>query len=114
MAPVACVAEDNLVGHQEGEALGPVKAQCASVGECQDREVGVGGLESRGRGTGQCFSEGKPGKSIAFEMQIKKIYNNDDDDNDNNNDDNNNNKRLGSRPGVMGPETRQKRSGSKG
>jgi hypothetical protein len=32
------------------EALGPVKAQCPSVGECQDREVGVGGLVSRGRG----------------------------------------------------------------
>ena len=25
-----------------GEALGPVKAQCSSVGECQDREAGVG------------------------------------------------------------------------
>ena len=27
-----------------GEALCPVKAQCPSVGECQDREVGVGML----------------------------------------------------------------------
>ena len=35
-----------------GEALGPVKAQCLSVGECQDREAGVGGLVSRGRGDG--------------------------------------------------------------
>ena len=35
-----------------GEALGPVKAQCPSVGECQDREVGVGGLVSRGREDG--------------------------------------------------------------
>ena len=26
-----------------GEALGLVKAQCPSVGECQDREAGVGG-----------------------------------------------------------------------
>jgi hypothetical protein len=25
-----------------GEALGPMKAQCPSVGECQDGEVGVG------------------------------------------------------------------------
>ena len=32
-----------------GEALGPVKAQWPSVGECQDREDGVGGLVSRGR-----------------------------------------------------------------
>ena len=36
----------------EGEALGPVKAGCPSVGECQDREVGVGGLVSRRRGDG--------------------------------------------------------------
>jgi hypothetical protein len=36
----------------EREALGLVKAQCPSVGECQDREAGVGGLVSRGRGNG--------------------------------------------------------------
>ena len=30
-----------------GEALGPEKAQCPSVGECQDRKVGVGGLVSK-------------------------------------------------------------------
>ena len=35
-----------------GEALGPVNAQCPSVREFQDREVGVGGLVSRGRGNG--------------------------------------------------------------
>jgi hypothetical protein len=34
------------------EALGPVKARCPSVGECQDREAGVGGLVNRGRGNG--------------------------------------------------------------
>ena len=33
-----------------GEAFDPVKAQCPSVGECQDQEAGVGGLVSRGRG----------------------------------------------------------------
>ena len=33
-----------------GEALGPVKALCPSVGECQVQEVGVVGLVSRGRG----------------------------------------------------------------
>jgi hypothetical protein len=35
-----------------GEALGPVKARCPSVGECQAREVSVGGLVSKGRGDG--------------------------------------------------------------
>jgi hypothetical protein len=35
-----------------GEARGPEKVQCPSVGECQDREVGVGGLVSRRRGDG--------------------------------------------------------------
>jgi hypothetical protein len=40
-----------------GEALGLVKACCPSVGECQDREVGVGRLVRRGRedGMGGCF-----------------------------------------------------------
>jgi hypothetical protein len=33
-----------------GEALGLVKAQCPSVGECEDREVGVHGSVSRVRG----------------------------------------------------------------
>jgi hypothetical protein len=32
-----------------GKALGPLKALCPSVGECQDQEAGVGGLVSRGR-----------------------------------------------------------------
>jgi hypothetical protein len=49
-----------------GEALGPEKALCPSVGECQGQEAGVGGLVSRGRRRG--FSEGKPGKGITFEM----------------------------------------------
>jgi hypothetical protein len=31
-----------------GEALGPVKARCPSVGECQDRKAGVGGLGEQG------------------------------------------------------------------
>jgi hypothetical protein len=31
-----------------GEALGPVKALCPSVGECQGQEAGVSGLVSRG------------------------------------------------------------------
>jgi hypothetical protein len=51
------------------ETLGPVKALCTSVGECQSQEVEVGELMSKGRGEergggdeGGCFSEGKPGK----------------------------------------------------
>jgi hypothetical protein len=32
----------------EEEALGPVKARCPSVGECEGRKVGVGWM---GRGT---------------------------------------------------------------
>jgi hypothetical protein len=34
------------------EALGPVKALCPSVGECQDRKAGLSGLVSRGMGHG--------------------------------------------------------------
>jgi hypothetical protein len=46
-----------------GEALGPVKARCPSVGEFQDREVGVGGLVSReGEGGIGGILEGKWGK----------------------------------------------------
>jgi hypothetical protein len=54
-----------------GEALGPGKALSPSIGECQDRKVGVGSLVSRGRREGggdRGFSEGKPGKGITFEM----------------------------------------------
>jgi hypothetical protein len=32
-----------------GEAIGPVKALCPSIGECQGQEAGVGGLVRRGR-----------------------------------------------------------------
>lgn len=49
-----------------GEALGAVRALCPSIGECQDQEARVGGLESRGRGDG--VLEGKPGEGITFEM----------------------------------------------
>ena len=35
-----------------GEALGPVKARCPSVGESQEREAGVGGLVAAGGGLG--------------------------------------------------------------
>ena len=52
-----------------GEILGPVKAQCPRVGECQGQEAGVGGLVSMGSEDGiGFFSEGKQGKEITFEM----------------------------------------------
>ena len=63
------------------EALGPVKAQCPSVGECQGREVGVGRwvgstlIEAGGGGWYMGFLEGKPRKGITFEMYINKISN---------------------------------------
>lgn len=34
------------------KALGLVKVLCPSIGKCQDREAGVGGLVSTGRGNG--------------------------------------------------------------
>ena len=49
-----------------GEALGPEKARFSSVGECQDREAGMGGLVSGGGGWDSGFSEGKPGKGKTF------------------------------------------------
>jgi hypothetical protein len=36
----------------EGEALGPVKVLCLSIGECQGQDAGMGELMSRGRGEG--------------------------------------------------------------
>jgi hypothetical protein len=51
-----------------GEALGPVKAQCLSVGECQDREAGVGGLVSRVRRDGMGVFRGERRKGDTFEM----------------------------------------------
>jgi hypothetical protein len=55
------------------EALGPVKAQCPIVGECQGGEAGVGGCvreyPHRSRaGRYRGFVEGKPRKGIIFEI----------------------------------------------
>jgi hypothetical protein len=50
-----------------GEALGPVKARCLSVGECQGREAGVGGgnvLTEVGEGG---WDRGFPGEGGAGE-----------------------------------------------
>jgi hypothetical protein len=57
-----------------GEALGPVKARCTSVGEHQDREAGVSGWvgeyphRSRGSRDGIGGFRRKLGKGITFEM----------------------------------------------
>ena len=54
MAPATYVAEDGFMGHHL------VKALCPIVGECQNREAGVGRLLIRRRGDGiGGFSEGK-------------------------------------------------------
>ena len=45
MSLAAYVTEDGL--SMGGEALGPVKVLCSSIGECQGQEAGVGGLGSR-------------------------------------------------------------------
>jgi hypothetical protein len=53
-----------------GEALGPVKVLCPSIGEYQGQEwewVGWGVGVGR-RGGNRRFSEGKLGKGITFEM----------------------------------------------
>ena len=51
----------------EGEALGPVKAVCPSIGECQDQEWKWVGWEAGGGGDRR-FLEGNLGKGITFEM----------------------------------------------
>jgi hypothetical protein len=45
-----------------GEALGPVRVLCPSIGECQGQEVGVGRLVSRGKGEGTGVFRGKTRK----------------------------------------------------
>ena len=53
MALAAYVAEEwPSQSSMGGEALGPVKVLCPSIGECQGQEAGVGGLVSSGRGEG--------------------------------------------------------------
>jgi hypothetical protein len=52
-----------------GEALGPVKAPCPSVAECQCREGWKNTfIEAGGRGMVDGVLEGKSGKGITFEM----------------------------------------------
>ena len=49
-----------------GDALGPVKVLCPSIGECQGQEAGVGGLGSRGsrEGLGVFGGETRKGDNI--------------------------------------------------
>jgi hypothetical protein len=47
-----------------GEALGPVKARCPTVGDYQGREAGVSGLASKGMEWDSGVLEGKLGKEI--------------------------------------------------
>jgi hypothetical protein len=55
-----------------GEALGPVKALCPSIGPGPGSRSGwIGEQLVRDRK----FSEGKLGKGITFEMYLKKISN---------------------------------------
>jgi hypothetical protein len=54
-----------------GTVIGPVKARCPSVGECQGREEGVGGrtpIEAGGGRRDRGFLWWKLGKRITFEM----------------------------------------------
>jgi hypothetical protein len=48
----SCICSRGWPSHSsmEGEALGPVKVLCPSIGDCLDQEAGMGGLGSRGRG----------------------------------------------------------------
>jgi hypothetical protein len=52
-----------------GEALGPVKVLCPSIGECQGPGSGSGWVGEQGEGErDREVSEGKLGKGITFEM----------------------------------------------
>ena len=52
-----------------GEALGPVKALCLSVVECQGQEVGVGRLVSRGREEGMWVFGGETRKGLHLKYK---------------------------------------------
>jgi hypothetical protein len=50
----SCICSRGWPSHSSigGEALGPVKALCPSIGDCQVQEAGVDGQVSRGKGEG--------------------------------------------------------------
>ena len=71
MALAAYVAEDcPSWSSMGGEAFGPVKVLCLSIGECVAQYVVGGGFRSWARGAwiGYCGGEGRLGKGITFEM----------------------------------------------
>jgi hypothetical protein len=45
----SCICSSPCWTSMGGKACGPEKAKCTSVGECRDREAGVGRLVSRGK-----------------------------------------------------------------
>ena len=51
-----------------GEALGPVKVLCPSIGECLGQELGVGVLGAGGEVRGEGICRGEIEKGIIFEM----------------------------------------------
>jgi hypothetical protein len=51
-----------------GKALGPAKALCPNIGECQDQEWEWVGWGAGPGGGVRGFLEGKLGKGITFEM----------------------------------------------
>jgi hypothetical protein len=51
-----------------GEALGPVKVLCPSIGEHRGQEWEWVGWGAGGGGGDMVFSEGKLGRGITFEM----------------------------------------------
>jgi hypothetical protein len=51
-----------------GEALGPVKVLCPSIGDARIRKQYWLGWEAGGWGRGWEFSEGKLGMRITFEI----------------------------------------------
>jgi hypothetical protein len=51
-----------------GEALGPVKVLCPSIGECQGQEWEWVDWGAGGGGGDRRFLEGKLGKGITFKM----------------------------------------------
>jgi hypothetical protein len=51
-----------------GQALGPVKVLCHSIGEWQDQELGVDGSMNGGGAGDRGLLEGNIGNEIKFEM----------------------------------------------
>jgi hypothetical protein len=55
-----------------GEALGPVKVLCPSIGEFQVQEAGMGGLVSKGRGCREEDFIRKTSKEFIYIWNVNK------------------------------------------